>query len=944
MESNSKSSFTDVDQLTAELERLRDENNRLRAENSKLHHREAILVQKARLLTLITKATRVGIWTWNVKTDDVHWSDECYQLMGLEPEDTQLTISLWRKCIHTDDHSQLTDVSTASAEGNSFGDYEYRVVWPDGTTRWISEKARLFRDLDGMPGEMLGGVMIDVTDRKLAEVALQESEHRYRTISEITSDYTYSLRVCPDKTLELEWVTEAMFRILGYPKEIISQPENWWQFIHPDDRVLFHQTGESIWAGRPIVRELRMVTIQGQIRWVRDHVRPILDSNQHLVRIIGATQDITEQKFAIEALRRSEAQIRQIIDVIPGAVFQLQETENQPPVFSFVSAQAYDLLGWSTQEIRQLPILGHPLIHADDLELAYRTYLEARQASTTFDLEFRILTRSQAYKWVRTCAVPLKKSPQVVEWVGISFDISRQKENEDDLRYHRELFETIYTSSTDAIFLADTQTDCIIDCNQRGVELFEYPNKTDMIGLRTQTLHKTPLPEVENLNLRSEIQGGQTATSEFEYVTSSGRVFWGSLAIKMISVGGKRLNLVRITDITNRKRIEEEQYKIAKLESLGVLAGGIAHDFNNLLTAIIGNVELVRSFVTNPQKVLARLDAVQRASDRAKGLARQLLTFAKGGVPVREITSLEHFVRDTIVFSLHGSNIHASFEFDPNLWLAEIDPGQMGQVFQNLALNARDAMPMGGELRVQGENIVLAETGQYPLTPGTYIKISVIDHGIGINPEHLPKIFDPYFSTKETGHGLGLAIAYFVVKKHNGYITVRSEAGIGTQFDIFLPASGNSEKPDPSRLLTDSTALKPLNSKRILIMDDEEIVRETTREMLEALGYEIEVTRDGIEAIVCYGKALEARRPFSGVILDLTVPGSMGGQETLVKLRLIDPQVKAIVCSGYSNDPILADCTRYGFSGKLVKPFSLTSLEEACRVFAVPDSRGSDQV
>lgn len=938
MKSHSNSSGTDLDHLTAELERLREENKRLQAENSKLRYRETLLTQKARSLNLITKATRVGIWTWNQKTDEVHWSDECYQLMGLEPAETELTISLWRKCIHTEDHSQLTGMADASLAGHLFGDYEYRVVWPDGTVRWISEKARLFRDLDGMPGEILGGVMIDVTDRKLAEMALQESEYRYRTISEITSDYTYSLRIKPDKSFEVEWVTDAIYRIFGYPKEVINQPENWWQLVHPDDRVLFQQTGESIWAGRPIVRELRMVTVHGQIRWVRDHVRPILDQHQQLVRIIGATQDITEQKHAIEALRRSEAQIRQIIDVIPGAVFQLQETDDHSPVVSFVSARAYDLLGWSTQEIRLLTTQGNVLIHPDDQPQAYKAYLEARQTSTTFDLEFRILTRSQEYKWIRTCAVPLKKSPHVVEWVGISFDISRQKENEEDLRYHRELFETIYTNSTDAIFLMDTQTDSIIDCNQRGVELFEYPEKKELIGLRGGAFHKVPRSEAESRKFWTEIQSGRTVTAEFEYVTQSGRSFWGNLASKMISVGGKRLNLVRITDITSRKQMEEEQYKIAKLESLGVLAGGIAHDFNNLLTAIIGNVELVRTYVTNPQKILTRLDAVQRASDRAKGLARQLLTFAKGGVPVREIANLEYFIRDTIVFSLHGSNIRAVFQFDPQLWLTEIDPGQMGQVFQNLALNARDAMPLGGELLVRGKNITLAETGQYPLTPGDYIKISVIDQGIGVNPEHLTKIFDPYFSTKETGHGLGLAIAYFVIKKHNGYITVMSEAGIGTHFDIFLPAS---QVAQPSlRLATGEIASsESLRPARILVMDDEEIVRETTREMLEALGYEIEVSKDGIEAVVLYGKAIETHTPFSGVILDLTVPGSMGGQETLEKLRLIDPQVKAIVCSGYSNDPILSDYSQYGFVGKLVKPFSLANLEDACHLFTSNESR-----
>ncbi|MBI5634267.1 MAG: GAF domain-containing protein [Nitrospirae bacterium] len=369
--------------------------------------------------------------------------------------------------------------------------------------------------------------------------------------------------------------------------------------------------------------------------------------------------------------------------------------------------------------------------------------------------------------------------------------------------------------------------------------------------------------------------------------------------------------------------IEQLEAQTEKLESLGLLAGGIAHDFNNLLTAIMGNISLAKMQMPGEGRARDMLHEAEKASERARDLTMQLLTFAKGGVPIKETTSIGGIIKDSAGFALRGTNIAFDLRAGDGLWHVDVDAGQMSQVFHNLVINASHAMPDGGTISVQCENLDLQNACDLPaLKPGRYVKISVKDNGIGISGEYLTRIFDPYFTTKQKGSGLGLATVYSIVKKHDGHITVESELGSGSTFHIYLPASEKEEEaPVPS-----APVFCHQGAGRILIMDDEETVRNIAGEILKTFGYEVEFSGDGAEALSVYQQAASQERPFDLVIMDLTVPGGMGGRELMKRLLEIDPHARAIVSSGYSNDPVMAEYQKYGFRGIASKPYNVLSL------------------
>jgi two-component system, cell cycle sensor histidine kinase and response regulator CckA len=390
-----------------------------------------------------------------------------------------------------------------------------------------------------------------------------------------------------------------------------------------------------------------------------------------------------------------------------------------------------------------------------------------------------------------------------------------------------------------------------------------------------------------------------------------------------------------VENVTERMRTEKELLKLEKLESTGILAGGIAHDFNNILTAVLGNVNLAIFDDRLSPKTRTLLLTAEKAAIRAKDLTQQLLTFAKGGEPIRKSTSLAEIVRDSATFVLHGGNVSCTYQLPDNLWYAVVDRGQISQVIQNIVLNARHAMPKGGNIAIVCQNVLPAEDPFSLLdAKNIYVKISIKDTGVGIPADLLGKIFDPYFSTKQEGSGLGLAITHSIIKKHYGHILVSSEQGQGTEFMIYLPAAAQTaEARNVRQNVTASTS-----PQRILVMDDDQAVRLVLEKMLHLLGHSVILAGEGREAIHIYRERFDTTDPIELVIVDLTIPGGLGGKETMVQLRQIDPAIRAIVSSGYSNDPVMASFKEYGFCASVNKPYLLQELQAAIET-ALTESR-----
>jgi len=383
-------------------------------------------------------------------------------------------------------------------------------------------------------------------------------------------------------------------------------------------------------------------------------------------------------------------------------------------------------------------------------------------------------------------------------------------------------------------------------------------------------------------------------------------------------------------DITDQIRTEQEMIKVKKLESIGVLAGGIAHDFNNILSVILGNIDFALSLsdsnMSSESKEL--LDEAMKASLRAQGLTQQLLTFAKGGEPVKETASLSDVIMESANFILHGEKVACRYNFPANLWLVDIDKGQISQVVQNIILNASQAMPGGGMIDVSCENVAAADIRDFDTPENTrYVKVTIMDRGIGIPANILERIFDPYFSTKQKGSGLGLAITHSIISKHSGTISVNSIPGTGTTFIVYLPASDNGSVAAKKVEMTESAGQKA----RIMVMDDEEQILKLTNRMLSKMGHEVVLAGDGAEAVRLYKEAFDKGAPMDLVIMDLTIPGGMGGKDAVKEILAVNPQAKVLVSSGYSTDPVMASYSEFGFCGALVKPFQLSELKKTLK-------------
>ncbi|KEI06636.1 histidine kinase [Clostridium botulinum] len=494
-------------------------------------------------------------------------------------------------------------------------------------------------------------------------------------------------------------------------------------------------------------------------------------------------------------------------------------------------------------------------------------------------------------------------------------DITEQKHAKEILKENILELKTLFKALPDT-YLKFNRHGTLLSCINHQEDTIH--SSQDFVGKNLDDI----LPYKISLKFKSEIIKSIKTKSliVFEYKLNVPKKGLNSFEARLIPLSDKEvISIVR--NLTQKKRTEEELLKMEKLNSISTLAGGVAHDFNNILTIILGNISMLKTNINSKNKILKKLTHIEKIILQAKNLTKQLLSLSKGSNPLKKACYINSLIKETTSLSLSGSNVSPKIYIPNDLWPVEVDVSQINQVLSNLIINSCQAMPNGGIITIRCRNVNLKENEVIGLSSGNYITISVKDQGHGISQENLLKVFDPYFTTKETGMGLGLFSAYSIVKKHNGQIVVKSKLGKGTIFQIYLPACDiipmEIEAPSP----------KIIHGKsNILVMDDEYEIRRILYSMLMFLGHTVTLSKDGTEAIELYKNALNSGNPFDLVIMDLTIPGGMGGEETIKHLLKIDSNVKAIVSSGYSSGGVIGNYKKHGFKGVINKPYTIEEL------------------
>ncbi len=646
------------------------------------------------------------------------------------------------------------------------------------------------------------------------------------------------------------------------------------------------------------------------------------------------------QEYAIERDRTGEAARRaedRFAEALLNSRHILYRLNIKAGRYDYLSPYIEELTGYPFADFLNFGLDDFKmLMHPEDRDKVFASIEEAcrdlRGEPVSLNIEYRLRKANGDYCWLSdSTTIYLNEAGQLEGFVGSAHDITEHKKLDIELAEREERLRTIFDTSHAGIVMVDPQG-TVTFANNRMAEMFNC-RLSQLIG---SAYHERIHPDgkEECMELMRQLVSGSIdhVALERRYIRYDGADFWGYLSGRRQAAedGSLRALVGIITDITElkemeaeKKKMQDELLKVQKLESLGVLAGGIAHDFNNILTGILGNLSFARLQLGPSHTAIAkRLEECEKAALQASKLTQQLLTFARGGEPVKKLLDPGSLIREAASFVLHGSNVRCLVELADDLWCIEADGAQINQALHNVLINAAQAMPGGGEIALGAVNETLPPDNRHNLPAGDYLRIDVRDRGCGIPAENLGKIFDPYFTTKPGGSGLGLASTYSVIKRHGGSIEVSSTVGVGTDIAIRIPAVPAKEEGEA----TIEKQMGPAACGRLLIMDDEEFIRDIATEILEFAGYEVSSCSDGKEAVELFKWAWEGGAPFAVVILDLTVPGGMGGKEAAALIRGIDPNAVLIVTSGYSSDPVVADYRHYGFSGAILKPFDAHAL------------------
>jgi PAS domain S-box-containing protein len=703
----------------------------------------------------------------------------------------------------------------------------------------------------------------DISAHKKLENALRESEYFFKESQRVACIGSYSTDFVAGF-----WISsEILDSIFGIDKDYDRSIRGWLEIVHPDDREPMNRYLQEIIAAKHKAFEHAYRIIRksdGTVRWVYGRGELSFGREGSVLAMIGTIQDITETK-------KREQRERLALDVLD----LLNHKE--------ISMDCIHEIIVRIKEFSQMEAIGIRLRDGDDYP-----YCE----TTGFPGHFLEKERCLCEPDANGCIVRDGAGNPVLECMCGNIIRGRVQASQPFFTEGG----SFWTNNTTLLLAATTEEDRRARtrnrCNGEGYEsvaLIPIRSENAIVGLLQLNDRRPGMFTIELIKF-------------FEDLASS--------------IG---IAIFRKQAAEDRLRFIEQSRQSQKLEALGILAGGIAHDFNNLMGGVYGYIDLARAD-TADEKVAQFLSKAMNTIHRARGLTRQLLTFAKGGAPLLSAGPLFPFVEDTARLILSGSNSACMVKVPANLWQCNFDENQIGQVIDNIVINAQQAMPLGGTIEIYAENVPV--NGNHPfLKKGNYVKLTVKDHGIGIPAHILPSIFDPFFTTKSKGHGLGLATCFSILNRHGGSIEVESEQGLGSSFHMYLPAALDAGIPKKS-----AADKKHRGTGTILVVDDEGIMRETIRDMLESFGYSVLLKENGKEAIDFVTLETAEKHPLAGILFDLTIPGGIGGREAILEIRSINPDIPVFAISGYAEDPVIANPEDYGFTGSLCKPFKMADL------------------